>query len=181
MEPLNLWRTNRHVSKGSLCLYALVLAFFASSSARGDILMSADTSSCGPSSGALSGTVQTLPFSSSNGVVGITLNGNCSTFIPAFSSGGGFELSAVMSGGTGGVSTFPSDSIPIAWSFTPNSDVFAEIDWTVWVTINGLEQDFGGAAFPGDLVTGNGAVSVPQGGTLDNWRAGIGLDRKSVV
>ena len=157
----------------------LALAFFGFSLwTSASPVFTAASANCGSgSSNGYSGTVQTTPLLASNDVQGISLSGGCTAFFATGEIGSGYDLFASMSGGSGGPDLFPADSIHIAWDFTPDSDDFASVDWLVWVTINGSVSQFGGTADPGFAVTGEGDVSVPQGGTLDSWEAGVAFSQ----
>jgi len=161
--------------------------------ALSSIVLTADSAACGTSSpGGAFGRVSTSPLPEGNGVQGIQINGNCTALFSTFDVGSGaqpqvdFDLSpqdlfTLISGSSGGADTFLSDSIHVAWNFNPTSDMFAIINWTVWVEINGLPQIFSGSTDPGLDVTGEADISVPQGATLVNWTTGIGIQQDGIA
>lgn len=172
------------LAAGIRLIAGLLVSVVAPTAVQASVLMSAETVTCGSSSPAgVSGVVQTEVLPEFDGVRGRRLYGGCSAAFPFGESTVPeiADLYALMGGGSGGGDVFPSDTILLRWRFTPDSWLFSEIEWFVWVNINGVQQQFGGTEFPGFEVSGEGQVSVPQGGTLTSWAAGIGLIQSGIA
>jgi hypothetical protein len=162
-------------------------------SASGSIIFTPNSANCGTSSsGGSTGGLDTSPIDMFDGVQGIKIFGNCSAFFSSEDIEFGpqpsldFELPpqnifAAVSGLSGGSDTFLHDFIHISWNFSSASDLFGDINWTVWIEINGLPEIFGGTAEPGVDVIGEADISVPQGAALLNWAAGIGLQEDGIA
>ena len=181
LEGLRLSQAGLYAKSASVLTLAMG-ALLTTAIARADVVFAPTASDCGSGSpNGFSGATQTANLATFGGVRGTSLTGNCSAFFPASSGNGGLDLYASMSGGSEGSDIFSADSMRVAWLFTPDSDVFADIDWMVWVTINGLRSEFGGTALPGDQISGEGDVSVPLGGTLDSWEAGVGFSQAARI
>jgi hypothetical protein len=160
---------------------------------RGDVIFSPGLPRCGGSTpGGAGGDIGTQALSAVDGVQSFEIAGTCSALFSSSDVGSGsqpavdFDLPqqdvyVYASGTSGGTDSFQTDSIHMIWSFTPESDLFGDINWTIWVEINGLPQIFSGTTEPGVEVYGFADLSVPQGDILTSWTAGLGIEEDGIA
>lgn len=152
-------------------LHLLLAAFFAPGLASAAVTFNVGTNSCG-STGPLS--IQAFP--ETNGVIGFkaytAVGSPCSIFDT--------QLTASLSGGSGGTDTFAVSTLSFSFDFTILTDFITgdsedDLDWSISMTINGgVPQILGSGTIvdpnsTGDTITGAATVNVPLGSTLTGW------------